>query len=52
MLFMENTSDDDVVLNIGQGIVQGLIVPYIIPQNAESEDARRGGFGSTDDNKI
>lgn len=51
MLFMENTSDNDVVLNIGQGIVQGLIVPYIIPQNAESEDARHGGFGSTDDNK-
>ena len=48
MLFMENTTDDVVVLNNGKGIVQGLIVPYITPQFAETNTDRHGGFGSTD----
>ena len=48
MLFMENTTDDNVMLNKGKGIVQGLIVSYITPQFAETNADRYGGFGSTD----
>lgn len=47
MLFMENTTDEDAVLKMGQGIVQGIILPYIIPESSSSEDLRHGGFGST-----
>lgn len=48
MLFMENTTDEDVVLKNGQGLAQGLIVPYVIPETSASESLRHGGFGSTD----
>ena len=48
MLFMENTTDEIVVLPKGKGIVQGLIVPFAIPIGTESDDKRNGGFGSTD----
>ena len=48
---MENTTDEDVVLKAGQRIVQGIVMPYVIPKNATSDESRRGGFGSTDDNK-
>ncbi len=51
ILFMENTTDKDVVLTNGKGIIQGLIVPYTIPQDAVSDTERHGGFGSTDNNK-
>lgn len=50
MLFMENTTDEDIILQAGQKIVQGLIVPYVIPQNMSSDKTRHGGFGSTDNN--
>lgn len=50
MLFMENTTDEDIVLQAGQRIVQGLIVPYVIPKNMSSSKTRHGGFGSTDNN--
>ena len=50
MLFMENTTDEDIVLQAGQRIVQGLIVPYVIPKNMFSNKIRHGGFGSTDNN--
>lgn len=50
MLFMENTTDEDIVLQAGQRIVQGLIVPYVIPKNMSSNKTRHGGFGSTDNN--
>ena len=41
----------DVVLKAGQRIVQGIVMPYVIPKNATSNESRHGGFGSTDDNK-
>lgn len=50
MLFMENTTDEDIVLQAGQRIVQGLIVSYVIPKNMSSNKTRHGGFGSTDNN--
>lgn len=51
MLFMENTTDEDIVLKAGQRIVQGIITPYMIPSDATSDESRHGGFGSTDNNK-
>ena len=51
MLFMENVTDNDIVLKAGQGIVQGIIIPYVVPQKFATSVKRHGGFGSTDDNK-
>lgn len=48
MAFMENTTDEDAVLEKGQGFIQGIITSYIIPECAKSDDIRDGGFGSTD----
>lgn len=48
MLFLENTTDEDVTLDIGKAIVQGIVTPYIIPESAKTNIDRHGGFGSTD----
>ena len=49
-LFFRNVTDEAVSLPQHKGIAQGLIIPYVIPKNASSEDIRIGGFGSTDNN--
>lgn len=48
MLFMENTSGEDIRIEKGKGIVQGIILQYYIPDCAMAIDKRNGGFGSTD----
>ena len=48
MAFMENTTDEDVVLEKGQGFIQGIVTDFKIPINSESYAQRNGGFGSTD----
>lgn len=48
ILFFENTTDNEVILNGGQGIAQGIITNYYVPYDAQSEVQRVGGFGSTD----
>lgn len=48
LLFMENTSDEAIQIPAGKGFVQGIVTGYTIPEGAESNDARTGGFGSTD----
>ena len=45
---LENPSSQDVELTQGKPFVQGIIVKYEIPEGAESQDERNGGFGSTD----
>ena len=49
-LFFRNVTDEAVSLPQHKGIAQGLIIPYVIPKDASSEDIRIGGFGSTDNN--
>ena len=45
---MYNPSDKPVNIGKGTAFVQGVIVQYYICEGSESDDARNGGFGSTD----
>lgn len=44
---LENPSDTAVQLPQGSPFVQGIVVKYELPEGAESETRRNGGFGST-----
>lgn len=48
IIALENPSDKNVELEQGKPFVQGIIVKYEVPEGAESEASRNGGFGSTD----
>ena len=48
LVAFENPSSEDVQLPQVKPFVQGIIVKYEVPEGAESDDARVGGFGSTD----
>ena len=48
IISMENPSDEHVQLHEGKPFAQGIVVKYEIPEGAGSDDARNGGFGSTD----
>ena len=45
---LENPSAQSIELPQGKPFAQGVIVKYEVPEGAESDDARNGGFGSTD----
>ena len=45
---LENPSSQSIELPQGKPFVQGIVVRYEVPEGAESDDARNGGFGSTD----
>lgn len=45
---LENPSETDLQLEEGRPFVQGIVVKYEVPDGAGSEEARNGGFGSTD----
>jgi dUTP pyrophosphatase len=45
---LENPSDKTVLLKEGKPFAQGIVVRYEVPEGAESEESRNGGFGSTD----
>ena len=47
MIKLYNPSDAAVRIEKGKGFAQGIIVPYLICEGAESDDVRTGGFGST-----
>lgn len=48
IISLENPSETTVPLPEGKPFAQGIVVKYEIPEGAESEEARNGGFGSTD----
>ncbi len=48
IISLENPSGTSIELPEGKPFVQGIIVKYEIPDGAGSEEARNGGFGSTD----
>lgn len=48
IISLENPSDKDVMLEAGKPFAQGIIVKYEIPEGAQSDALRNGGFGSTD----
>ena len=48
IISLENPSSETVELPEARPFVQGIVVKYEIPDRAESESGRNGGFGSTD----
>ena len=48
IISLVNPSDRAVMLDEGKPFAQGIVVRYEVPEGAGSEDARNGGFGSTD----
>lgn len=48
IISLENPSNQTIELEAGKPFCQGIVVKYEIPAGAESEGARNGGFGSTD----
>lgn len=48
IISLVNPSDMAVLLEEGKPFAQGIVVKYEVPEGAESEEARNGGFGSTD----
>ena len=48
IISLENPSEVTVPLAEGKPFAQGIVVKYEVPDGAGSEDARNGGFGSTD----
>lgn len=52
IISMDNPSETAVPLPEGKAFAQGIVVSYDIPEGAESDAARSGGFGSTDKKKL
>ena len=48
MIKLYNPSDHAVTIEKGKAFAQGIVLPYIICDGAESDECRVGGFGSTD----
>lgn len=48
MIKLYNPSNETVFIPKGKAFAQGIILPYIICDGAESDEYRVGGFGSTD----
>lgn len=51
IISLDNPSDTAIELPEGKAFAQGIVVSYEIPEGAGSEEARTGGFGSTDEKK-
>lgn len=51
IISMDNPSETSIELPEGKAFAQGIVVRYEIPEGAASEEARSGGFGSTDSGK-
>lgn len=48
LISLVNPSGQDVQLEEGKPFAQGIAVTYEVPEGAGSDEARNGGFGSTD----
>ncbi|MCU9533381.1 dUTP diphosphatase [Streptococcus sp. CSL10205-OR2] len=44
---MKNITDKEVVVEVGERIVQAVFAPFLIADNDEATGQRTGGFGST-----
>ena len=44
---MKNITDEPVVLEVGERIVQGVFMPFLVVDGDEATGERTGGFGST-----
>lgn len=48
-IYLKNISDDIQYLHKGDKIVQGIYMKYLTVDNDNTQEIRKGGFGSTDD---
>ena len=46
-IFLKNISDEDLVINEGERIAQGMFFTYLISDNGNTDEIRTGGFGSS-----
>lgn len=44
---MKNITEDPVILDVGERIVQGVFMPFLLADDDEAIGTRTGGFGST-----
>ena len=44
---MKNITDQEVVLEVGERVVQAVFAPFLIADGDEADGVRTGGFGST-----
>ena len=44
---MKNITDQEVVLEVGERVVQAIFAPFLIADGDVAEGVRTGGFGST-----
>lgn len=44
---MQNITDEPVVVEAGERIVQGVFMPFLVADGDEADGVRTGGFGST-----
>ena len=45
--YMQNITDQEVVLEVGERVVQAVFAPFLIADGDEADGVRTGGFGST-----
>ena len=46
---MKNITDEPVVLEVGERVVQGVFMPFLVVDGDDADGVRTGGFGSTGD---
>ena len=46
-VFLKNNSDKVVKINIGDRIGQGAFIPFLVADNGNTNEVRKGGYGST-----
>ena len=46
-IFLKNNGDKDFVINVGDRIAQGTFINFLVSDNGNTEQERKGGYGST-----
>lgn len=46
-VFLKNISDKEITIERGERIAQGMFINFLISDNGNTDDIRKGGFGST-----
>ena len=44
---LRNLTNEDITLEAGERIAQGIFIPYLVADNGNTDDERTGGIGST-----
>lgn len=46
-VFLKNISDKEITIERGERIAQGMFINFLVSDNGNTDDIRKGGFGST-----